>query len=155
VSRYHGDPAKVLDDSGKVLKLSSKDVLPRVEVYGQNELLAIVQDDSAKASLLGRFLPDDSAVREQVGNLENELRKNRIEIDGLEAKVSEIATKLDQLPALLDKEKSFKKLGLEKELEQVKMRETQRAFASEAGETIGEFSTAVETFQNEIEDQAR
>lgn len=152
VSRYHGDPAKVLDDSGKVLKLSPKDVLPRVEVYGQNELLAIVQDDSAKASLLGRFLPDDSAVRQQVAKLENELRKNRLEIDGLEAKVSEIATKLDQLPALVDKEKSFKKLGLEKELEQVKTRETQRAYTSEAGEAIGELATTVETFHNEIED---
>ena len=57
VSRYYGEPAKVLDEQGKVLQLTPKDVLPRAEVYGQNELLAIVQDCEAKAKPLGRFLP--------------------------------------------------------------------------------------------------
>jgi hypothetical protein len=56
------------------------------------------------------------------------LERNRQEIDVIESKVADIAVKLDQLPALLDKEKSFKKLGLEEELEQVKSRETQRAY---------------------------
>lgn len=152
VSRYYGEPAKVLDESGKVLKLMPKDVLPQVEVYGQNELLAIVQDDAAKASLLGRFLPDDSAVREQVARLEAALQKNRLEIDTLETKVADIAAKLDQLPALLDKEKSFKKLGLEKELEQVKTRETQRAYVSDVSDTITSLSGTVENFQSAIED---
>ena len=152
ISRYHGEPAKVLDEAGKVLKLAPKDVLPHVEVYGQNELLAIVQDDAAKATLLGRFLPDDSAIREEVGDLETELEKNRKEIDALESKVADIATKLDQLPALLDKEKSFKKLGLETELDQVKARETQRAYATDVGEAIESLSSTVEVFEGAIED---
>jgi ABC-type Mn2+/Zn2+ transport system ATPase subunit len=152
ISRYHGEPAKVLDEAGKVLKITPKDVLPQVEVYGQNELLAIVQDDSAKAALLERFLPDDSAIREQVSDLEAELEKNRKEVDGLESKVADISAKLDQLPALLDKEKSFKKLGLETELEQVKARETQRAYALDAGETIAAMLLTVDEFQEAIDD---
>lgn len=114
VSRYHGEPAKVLDDAGNVLMLTPKDVLPKVEVYGQNELLAIVQDDAAKAALLGRFLPDDSSIKQEVRTLQHSLKQNREEIDGLELKITDIATNLEQLPALLDREKSFKKLGLEK-----------------------------------------
>jgi hypothetical protein len=55
ITRYYGEPSKVLDETGRVLNLSPKDVLPKVEVYGQNELLAIVQDDRAKAALLARF----------------------------------------------------------------------------------------------------
>ncbi len=152
ISRYHGEPAKVLDEGGKVLKLSPRDVLPQVEVYGQNELLAIVQDDAAKAALLGRFLPDDAAVRQEVSNLEIGLQKNREEIDALETKVADATLKLDQLPALLDKEKSFKKLGLEKELEQVRVRETQRAYESEAKDTIEAFASAVDGFSEAIED---
>jgi DNA repair ATPase RecN len=152
ISRYHGEPAKVLDEAGKVLKLAPKDVLPHVEVYGQNELLSIVQDDTAKAALLGRFLPDDSAIQEEVGDLEFELEKNRKEIDALESKVADIATKLDQLPALLDKEKSFKKLGLETELEQIKARETQRAYASDISETIDALASTVDEFEGAIED---
>ena len=152
VSRYHGEPAKVLDETGKVLKLSPRDVLPTVEVYGQNELLAIVQDDAAKAALLGRFLPDDSTVRQELAGLEIALQKNRQEIDALETKVADAALKLDQLPAVLDKEKSFKKLGLEKELEQVRVRETQRAYVTEVNDTIEAFASAVEEYHGVVDD---
>ncbi len=107
ITRLHGEPAKVLDEHGAVLKLAPKDVLPRAEVYGQNELLAIVQDEQAKASLLGRFLPDDSDLRSVLPE----------QIDTIDVKRSDAAAKLDMLPALVDREKSFKKLGLDKELE--------------------------------------
>jgi N-6 DNA Methylase len=76
----------------------------------------------------------------------------RHEMDGLESKVADAALKLDQLPALLDKEKSFKKLGLEKELEQVRVRETQRAYVTEANETIEAIAGAAETFRDAIDD---
>ena len=152
VSRYHGEPAKVLDESGNVLKLSPKDVLPRVEVYGQNELLAIVKDDKAKAALLNRFLPDDAAIRDTVEALESALRKNRLEVDELESKIAGIALQLEQLPAVLDKEKSFKKLGLEKELEQVKLRESERAYVHSANEAIESIAVAVDEFVGQMED---
>ena len=70
----------------------------------------------------------------------------------MEAKVADIAAKLELLPALLDKEKSFKKLGLEKELEQVKARESQRAYVTEVDETIEAFASIVAEFQAGIDD---
>lgn len=152
ISRYHGEPSKVLDENGQVLKLLPKDVLPKVEVYGQNELLAIVKDDKAKAALLSRFLPDDGAVRQQVADLDNKLEKNRREIDALEDRIASIATKLEQLPALLDKEKSFKKLGLENELEQVKARESQQAYVTVVTETIEALASTVDDFTTSVED---
>jgi DNA repair ATPase RecN len=152
VSRLYGEPARVLDEHGGVLKLAPKDVLPKIEVYGQNELLAIVQDDRAKAALLGRFLPVDSDVRKEIRDLEAALRQNREQIDTLESKVADAATKLDQLPALIDREKSFKKLGLDKELEQVKGRETERAYATAVGEAIDAFGQAADDFRAAVED---
>jgi DNA repair ATPase RecN len=152
ISRYYGEPAKVLDEHGTVLKLAPKDVLPRVEVYGQNELLAIVQDERAKAALLGRFLPDDSEVRLEIRDLEDALKRNRTHIDAIEVKVADAATKLDQLPALLDREKSFKKLGLETELEQVKARETERAYLAAAAGAIDAFDQAAAVFQATLDE---
>lgn len=152
VSRYHGEPAKVLDEQGKVLQLTPKDVLPRVEVYGQNELLAIVQDDQAKAKLLGRFLPDDAVVRQSLGSTLAALRKNRLEIDMLDAKVADIADKLTLVPALHDKEKSFQKLGLDSELKQVKAREAQRAYVEAVLETLDAMETAAEEFKATLDD---
>jgi DNA repair ATPase RecN len=152
ISRYYGDPAKVLDEAGGVLKLTPKDILPRAEVYGQNELLAIVQDTNAKAQLLRRFLPDDETARDELAEIETCLSENRQEIDGLETKVADIDTKLEQLPAVLDREKSFKKLGLDAQLEQVKLREQMRAYATEAAAAIDAYMSAVEAFSEQISD---
>lgn len=152
VSRYHGEPAKVLDEQGKVLQLSPRDVLPRVEVYGQNELLAIVQNDQAKASLLGRFLPDDASVKQELTGIQASLRKNREEIDSLEAKVTEIADSLLQVPALHDREKSFQKLGLDAELKQVKAREAQRAYVTAINEALESIEVSAEEFKAALED---
>ncbi|MGE3993601.1 hypothetical protein [Pseudorhodoplanes sp.] len=133
-----------------VLKLTPKDILPRAEVYGQNELLAIVQDANAKAQLLGRFLPDDVTARDELAEIETALSRNRQEIDNLEAKVADIDTKLEQLPAVLDREKSFKKLGLDAQLEQVKLREQMRAYAAESAAAIDAYESALETFSEQI-----
>jgi DNA repair ATPase RecN len=153
ISRCYGEPAKVLDESGKkVLNLSPSAILPRVEVYGQNELLAIVQDNTAKGKLLNRFLPDDVTAREKLAELHDSLRRNREEINELEAKVADMAHRLEQLPVLQDREKSFQKLGLEKELKQVQGREAERAHADSAAETLGAFEQAVEEFESSIDD---
>lgn len=152
ISRAYGEPAKVLDEHGNVLNLPPSAILPRVEVYGQNELLAIVQDNSAKAKLLSRFLPDDAATRQKLEGIHANLRKNRIDIDDLEAKVADISEKLEQLPVLLDRAKSFQKLGLDKELAQVQGREAERAYAAGAAEAIAAFEDATEEFEGVIEE---
>jgi DNA repair ATPase RecN len=152
ISRYYGNPAKVLDENGTVLKLSPKDILPRAEVYGQNELLAIVNDASAKAQLLGRFLPDDATDVGELAEINKALSKNRQEIDDLEEKVTEIDSRLEQLPPALDREKSFKKLGLDAQLEKVKLREQLRAYAEEAVAAVDAFESAVADLSEQIAD---
>ena len=152
VSRNYGEPAKVLDEHGKVLQLSPQDVLPRAEVYGQNELLAIVQDERAKTKLLNRFLPDDTVVKQTLATTISSLKKNRLEIDSLESKVAEIVDKLALVPALHDKEKSFQKLGLESELKQVKARESQRAYVEATLETIDSIESSADSFKSALND---
>ncbi len=56
------------------------------------------------------------------------------------------------MPGLLDKEKSFKKLGLETELEQVKLRETQRAYVASVDEAIATLAAVAEEFKDSVGD---
>ena len=151
VSRYYGEPAKVLDEEGNVLQLTPKDILPRAEVYGQNELLAIVQDPQAKAELLGRFLPDDAEVRSELKRVEALLRENREDLDATESKILNMEGQLEALPALLDKEKSFKKLGLDDQLNQVRTRESERTFVNEAEAVLEDYSDAVDGFSESVD----
>lgn len=150
ISRFFGQPAKVLDEAGNVLSLAPKDVLPDVEIYGQNELLAVVKDDGAKARLLGRFLPDDGENRNRIADLHNSLRKNREEIDAIESRIEKMAASLEQLPGLMDREKSYKKLALQAELEQVKLREAKREYVTAARSSIEELTDAAHNFRGAV-----
>jgi ABC-type Mn2+/Zn2+ transport system ATPase subunit len=54
--------------------------------------------------------------------------------------------------ALVDRDKSFKKLGLEKELAQVRIRETERAYAVDGETVIEAIEEATEQFETSIAD---
>lgn len=132
VVRYFGEPAKVLAEDGTVTDLAPADLMPGLEVYGQNELLAIVQDEHAKARLIGRFLRENDATTQALEQLRTSLAENRLELDQHEKRLADVDARLQQLPALLDRQKSFQKLGLETELKQIEVRESERTYVTEA-----------------------
>lgn len=152
ISRLHGSPATVVNSEGDVLPLSPRDLLPKVEIFGQNELLAIVQDEQAKAKLLGRFLAEDEQVQGELATLRQQLRVNREELDKAEDKLAQMDEQLLQLPVLAEKVKSLEKLGLKAELEQVKVREARRAYLTELEEQLQGLSMAVEEFEAGLEE---
>ncbi len=131
ISRLHGSPVTVVDAEGKAVPLTPQDLLPTVEIYGQNELLAIVKDEHAKALLLGRFMPEDEQSRADLVQVRKQLRTNRDDLDRTEKELGQLDEQLQQLPSLQEKVSSLEKLGLTAELGQVKQREGRRAYVKE------------------------
>lgn len=150
VSRYFGEKPKVLDEDGSLTDLSPQDVLPGIEVYGQNELLAIVQDDQALAHLMGRFLDYDDREDDEIAEVLKSLAANRASLNDKEARLSDLDDRLAALPALMDKKKSFEKLGLKQQLSEVEHRESVRAYAAHARKTGGRYGKLVSEFEKSV-----
>lgn len=151
ISRLHGSPVTVTNAGGEALPLSPRDLLPTVEIFGQNELLAIVKDEQAKARLLGRFLAEDEQIQAELAQLRQQLQANRGELDRSEQRLAQIDEQLQQLPVLEEKVRSLEKLGLKTELAQVKQREGRRAYVTALGEQLQALEDAVEAFQEDID----
>src|ERR1700674_3112733 len=57
ISRRYGEPIEVKDELGNVCPLRPEDVVPNIEVFGQNEILQIAKSEVSKAALIQRFIP--------------------------------------------------------------------------------------------------
>lgn len=150
VSRYFGEKPKVLNEDGSLTDLSPLDVLPGIEVYGQNELLAIVQDDHALARLMSRFLDYDDDTDDEIVDVLKSLAANRALLNDKEARLTELDEQLAALPALVDKKKSFDKLGLKQQLNEVEHRESVRAYALQARKAANSYGELVKQFHKSI-----
>ena len=57
VSRRYGEPPIVRDAGGAVSNFTPADLLPNIEIYGQNEIYEIAQNAENQLMLIDRFLP--------------------------------------------------------------------------------------------------
>ena len=65
IKRYGQEPV-IKNMSGKVSKLSIREVLPSIEIYGQNEIMEIARDESKIREVATRlFLLDDTDVKKK------------------------------------------------------------------------------------------
>jgi DNA repair ATPase RecN len=150
LTRLHGSPVVVTNAEGHVVALSPRDLLPTVEVYGQNELLAIVKDETAKAKLLARFLTEDEAAQTQLARLRRDLEENRNAIDRSEQQLVQLDEQLLQLPSLQEKVRALEKLELKAALEQVRAREAQRATVRALAGQWEALREATDTFRDAV-----
>jgi len=146
------EPARVYDANGVEVQLTPNDLLPQIEVYGQNELLSILNDDEEKSLLLSRFLQTDPDTENAILFLQKQLQENRSSLDSVEQELREIADDLAKLPQLSVRERNFKKLGIERQLEQVRTRESERAFAKDSQDGIQGMSVSISELIQALEE---
>ncbi|MCI0733908.1 MAG: AAA family ATPase [Methylococcaceae bacterium] len=127
VARRYGESASVKDESGGISAFQPLDLLPAIEIYGQNEIYEIAQDSASQRQLLCRFLETDECdgdkrIREILGKLA-ENRKRSLEAQG---NVASIEDEVARLPKLEERLGQFKTLGLEEKLKIVPLLETEK-----------------------------
>lgn len=127
VTRRYGEPPRVIDENGDVSHLHpSKDLLPSIEIYGQNEIYEVTKSGDALARILDRFLPDNDRFESQLKEVYQRLKENGTKLVELRKKKDEVEQKVNQLPLLKEKVQQIKNLGLEEKLQQVPLLEKQK-----------------------------
>ena len=73
VIRRYGEPPRVIDEQGNESRLHpGRDLLPRIEIYGQNEIYELARSPGALTRVLDRFLPESA---EQQARLDSAFAK--------------------------------------------------------------------------------
>ena len=106
----------VKDDIGNVLHLAPKDVVPRVQVFGQHEISELTKDPEKLTRLLDRFIGSNHEAKVKKADLAHKLNASRREIVQLAQTRAQLDEKLSALPKLKETLKRFQDAGLEEKL---------------------------------------
>ena len=127
VSRRYGEGAIVRDDKGNVHSFKPLDLLPGIEIYGQNEIYEIAQDRGSQFRLLERFLLGDSMEGQgKLVEIHRKLQENKDELLKTQSNVEDIELRVAQLPSLEEQAKQFIALGLEDKLKLIPLLEREK-----------------------------
>lgn len=127
VVRRYGEPPRVIDENGNESALHpGKDLVPGVEIYGQNEIYELAKSPGALTRVLDRFLPDIAAQQSRLDAVRKKLKENAERLLGAQEQKDELEGKMAQLPKLQEQVKQFKEQGLEEKLKQVPLLEKER-----------------------------
>lgn len=116
IERTLPNPPIVRDENGDISNLSPRDVLPRVEIYGQHEISELAKSRDKLTRLLDRFVDRDDSLPRQKCDLRRELKKNRQTLLETRDDLQSIDERLARLPGLEETLERFRDAGLEERL---------------------------------------
>ena len=135
IARRYGENASVKDATGDSSAFTPSELLPEVEVYGQNEIYEIAQDKESQRRLLNRSLDvgqrnGEAHIHECVFKL-SENRKKLIDVD---KEIATLEDKVARLPKLEERIGQFQTHGLEEKLQIVPLLEKEKLLCQRATE---------------------
>ena len=127
VIRRYGEPPRVIDEQGNESRLHpGRDLLPHIEIYGQNEIYELARSPGALTRVLDRFLPESAEQQARLDSAFRKLRENSERLAKAQEQKDEIERHIAQLPKLEEQVRQFKEQGLEEKLKQVPLLEKER-----------------------------
>lgn len=154
VVRRYGEPSRVIDADGNESALQPTDLLPGMEIYGQNEIYELAKDEGALIQVLDRFLPDQAEHDRQLAGLHKRLRDNAQRLVKAQEQREELDEKLAKLPKLQEQVEQFKALGLEEKLKQVPLLEKERQLRPRLQEELDRVQSGLGGFRDTLPDLA-
>lgn len=152
ISRRYGEAAIVRDESGKTSTFTPADLLPRLEIFGQNEIFEIAQDDGGLTRLLRRFISTGATTEQKRAEIREKLRANAKRLMDARSKLAEIEDHVARLPKLEEQAKQFQDIGLGEKLGVVPKLEKEKQLVARVGEEERSVQEALTALQDALPD---
>ncbi len=119
IRRFKADPV-IEDENGKVSNLKIPDILPAIEIYGQNEIVDAVRDPALINGIVKRLFNIEKSLEGRLDNAYRLLHENSEALNLLEKEELEDEKEIADLPALKERLKYYQESGLEGKLGLIK-----------------------------------
>lgn len=154
ITRRYGEPPVVKDHAGQVSQLVPGDLLPRIEIYGQNEIFELARDAMSQTNLLNRFLPGGTARAGELALLGKRLADNRLKLLAAAQQKDDLQAQVGRLPKLTEQVLQFQSLGLESRLALVPKLERERQLSERVQEEFARAYGGIESLRDSLPDTA-
>lgn len=150
IERTIPNPPIVKDDKGEVSNLPPREILPRIEVFGQHEISELTKSREKLTRLLDRFVERDDTLPRRKAELRRELEKSRRSLIETRAEVKQIEERLAALPGLEETLKQFKEAGLEERLKEQSLLVREERILTSIPERLAVFRECLESLKREV-----
>ena len=141
IERSVPNPPTVKDETGEVLSIAPRDVVPGVQVFGQHEISELTKSPEKLTSLLERFVDRDPSLFGRKAGLQLELERSRGRIVDVGREMTMLEERLAALPGLEETQKRFQQAGLEERLKEKSLLIREERLFSTLGERLDPFWT--------------
>ena len=141
IERSVPNPPVVKDETGEVLTLSPRDVMPGVEVFGQHEISELTKSPEKLTLLLERFVKRDPSLSGRKSKLRVELERSRSRIVDVRREMKRLDERLSALPGLEETQKRFQQAGLEDRLKEKSLLIREERLFSNLEERLDQYRT--------------
>ena len=125
ISRRYGERPVIKKDDGEISHLSPREILPDIEILGQNEILEIEKKKAFQLELIHNFLPDATHFDEKIAESKNSLEKNRNKLIVANEEFERLDVHVKKEPAINEKILQFQKLGITDKLKNTELLENE------------------------------
>jgi len=146
VSRRYGEPPIVRDFDGNVSTLLPKDLLPGIDIYGQNEIYELAQDETSRVQLLDRFLPQDEDYESSSVEVHRRLSENQRKLVQSLSDLDDVKARVDQLPKLEEQLRGFEELGIKEKLAKTSLLAREREIVNSTEQSVQSLQHALDDF---------
>ncbi len=156
VSRRYGEMPivreVVSDGSGNVSTLQPRDLLPGIDIYGQNEIYELAQDEQSRIQLLDRFLPNDGDYAQHNATLKKRLHENQQKLVKTLGEVDDLKAQIARLPKLVEQLQGFQALGIQEKLARTPLFARERQIVERTHEEIRHLRDGVASLRDNLPD---
>ena len=152
VSRRFGEAPIVRDENNDVSNLQARDLLPGIDIYGQNEIYELAQDAQSRIQLLDRFLPEDGDYAQRDANFKMRLQANQQTLLKTLRGVGDLKEQLARLPKLVEQLKNFEAMGIKEKLAKTPLFAREHQIVDRIREEIRHLRTGIESLQENMPD---
>ncbi len=150
IERTIPNPPLVRDDRGEVSNLMPRDVLPRVEVFGQHEISELTKSREKLTRLLDRFVERDDSLPHRKADLRRALEKNSKSLLDTRTELRQIEERLAALPSLEETLERFREAGLEERLREQSLLVSEERLIASIPERLASFRDCLENLRREV-----
>lgn len=153
VSRKHGSDPVVVDSQGNISPYLPTDLLPGIELYGQNEIYEMTRDEQSRNQLIERFLEGEHEKFDaDIADVLAKLKDNRESIKRVLGQKDDIEAEVERLPKLLDQAKQYQALGIDEKLELIPKLEKEKQLNDQIGEDVASVQLAIDALKDSLQD---
>ncbi len=152
VSRRFGEMPIVRDEQGQVSTLQPRDLLPGIEIYGQNEIYELARDEQSPLQLLDRFMPHNAESGERHAGIRKRLQGNQQKLAKTLGEIDDLHGQLALLPKLTEQLQGFQSLGIQEKLAKTPLLARERQIVQRAEEEFRRLREGLVTLQESLPD---